>query len=347
MWRMFAGGLAALLAASAAHAEDWPEHGFFFVQSKPGEQANTDYCRLRLELDVEGKMFALVLVEGAGGGPLIVNYMNADKRIAEADTVAIALDTTEVLRFIPVQLRVEPEITTVVGLIRKPDEVASFWTALAAADRPKWVVVQTRSIFRRVPAAGLTEALADMKQCLSRRRNSRSFRKCQRESMLPTCKPIPAHFRPVERKPAFAAALGSAEDELLFSFHEASNGLLRLAEDGQHPEHPLDCVRSGDLSDKHGMKTAGRLGVSVFLPSAEMHPNRVIYRIVEPSVAKVNEVGSQKVRVGGCHAGKAFCIAAGGQDLKRPLVFYYTRPSLCSYQDNRPMTEYYRGSFRF
>jgi hypothetical protein len=164
-----AGAMGLLAAVVPAAAEQWPDHEFFFVRSKLSQQGRA-VCEMELSLTIKDRLFALIWVETEDGpAPLIVNYMNADSKIALAERVVVTIDGAEILAFAPFSRSVEPEITTLAGSVAEK-AAAHAWEAMQqAAEKATWLTVGAGDTTTRVPAKGLREALADFGECRRQR----------------------------------------------------------------------------------------------------------------------------------------------------------------------------------
>ena len=160
-----------LFGSTQIQAEQWPDHGFFVVRTNLDQRGGGLRCEMLLSLQVDKRLFALVLVEGEGGRlPLQVHYMSGDPRIAVTDKVVVKVDDTKVIAFTPLKRTTEPEIGVVVGEYRDREAAARVWEALASSSvKAEWLTVVTAVLTDRVPAGGLREALADFAQCRTRR----------------------------------------------------------------------------------------------------------------------------------------------------------------------------------
>lgn len=157
-----------LLATIPACAEQWPDHGFFFVRSKTQESIRI--CELNSMLIVDQGAFALVLSEtDSRTGPLIVNYMSDNPHIAQAERVVVAINGVEMLTFRPLHRSSEPEITSLAGPV-SGEAATGVWKAIQqAAKKAKWLTVKAGDTTTRVPAKGLRKALADFGECRRQR----------------------------------------------------------------------------------------------------------------------------------------------------------------------------------
>ena len=165
MWYLLALAVCMSAAATpAAQAEDWPEHGYYRVQSE-GEGAQR-LCRFRAEVSVDGLPFAFILSQ-RGERPFLAQVMAQDARMLEAAQVAVGFDRQSVFLFTPTERDPSPEITSVTGELTQGDVIEQLRRAATGA---QWFQVAALPYWQSVPAEGMAAALEDMAICRKARR---------------------------------------------------------------------------------------------------------------------------------------------------------------------------------
>jgi hypothetical protein len=157
-----------MLAGMPARAETWPEHGYYHVED--GWFDGVRFCRLRVELVVDGAIFAFILRENPDGS-LLVQFLTQDARVPNAEIVRVGIDREEVFHFTPERRDASPELPSVVAGIRDGAEGRRIVERLRdAAQGARWFQIVALPYSKAVPAAGLREAMDDLAACRTVRR---------------------------------------------------------------------------------------------------------------------------------------------------------------------------------
>ena len=148
-------------ASVCAHAEDWPEHGFYRVEAVE-HAATPRACHLRAELNVDGKIFALILTDRRSGS-LLVQLLAQDAGVTAAKAVWVGFDGKSVFHFTPALRDGSPELPSVTGVM--PDGRHVIEQMRLAAKGAHWLQVAALPYRQAVPAKGMEQALDDLVAC--------------------------------------------------------------------------------------------------------------------------------------------------------------------------------------
>lgn len=165
MMRAIGGVLMSAAVVLPVRAEDWPQHGFYRVES--GERGAERFCRLRAEVGIDGEIFAFVLTQNADD-TLLVQFLSQDGRVADAAELLVGIDRKMVMRLVPERRDRSSELPSITTWVRDANEGAAIMVRLReAAAGAEWFQVVALPYNKAVPAEGLRDALDDVTDCLT------------------------------------------------------------------------------------------------------------------------------------------------------------------------------------